>query len=733
MIYLDHASASPLDPRVLEQMQPFFTEYFFNPSSAYFPALEVRQKYQQAKHDIARFIGTSSHNLVITSGATEANNLAFSILKQYQNVHLLVAKSEHDSILNTAKAYQDFATVQTIDLMSDGKINEQDLLQKITNRTVLISVSVANHETGVVQSISRIADIIEKVLLAREQEQNPLPLYLHTDASQALGLIDLKVNLLKVDMMTLSAAKISGIKGVGALYLRKNVALTPQSFGGGQEHGLRSGTENVAGVIGFATSLNLIQSKINSWRKKYQEFYDIFVSTLNQAKIKPKILVPRKKQLANFLSLSFDKLDAERIVFKLENQEIYVGTGAACAASKGLPSKGLMAMGLTKSEIAGSLRITFGQTNTIKDIKIAAQALLDTVNSEYDRIGKKPIESSKATVFLGMSGGVDSSVSALLLKQQGYQVVGVYMKNWSKDLPNMKCPWAEDLADAKRIATILDLDFKVYDFEKDYQAKVVEYMLSEFKAGRTPNPDIMCNQEIKFGLFYQKAIKEGADFIATGHYAKSKDGLLYNSKDQTKDQTYFLYRVPKTALTRTIFPVGDLEKSEVKALAKQHHLSVANKKESMGICFVGEVGIRDFLSEFISETKGDIIEIETNQKIGNHFGAHNYTLGQRHGLDLGGGLPFYVVGKDLAKNIVFVSKNLNHPNLFTKTLQLDHLYFRTQPPKDIKVRLRHQAELIPAQYENGTLYFSEPIKRPASGQSAVLYHQSECLGGGIIL
>lgn len=337
------------------------------------------------------------------------------------------------------------------------------------------------------------------------------------------------------------------------------------------------------------------------------------------------------------------------------------------------------------------------------------------------------------TVFLGMSGGVDSSVAALLLKEQGFKVVGVYMKNWSKDLPGMKCPWAEDLADAKRVAVKLDLDFMVFDFEKEYKEKVVDYMLAEFKAGRTPNPDIMCNEEIKFKLFYEESLKRGADFIATGHYAKSYDGKLMLAADENKDQTYFLYRISKEAVSRTLFPLADLKKPEVKKLAAEAGLANAYKKESMGVCFVGEVGMKDFLREYIDLKPGEIREKETGEVLGFHDGAVFYTVGQRHGLYVGGGLPYYVVEKDLEKNIVYVSKNLNAADLWTKEIELENLFFREKPTDgEVLVRLRHRAPLIPAKFENGKLIFEEEVKRVASGQSAVIYQDEVCLGGGIV-
>lgn len=365
------------------------------------------------------------------------------------------------------------------------------------------------------------------------------------------------------------------------------------------------------------------------------------------------------------------------------------------------------------------------------------------------------------TVFLGMSGGVDSSVSAVLLQEQGYHVVGVYMKNWSKDLPGMQCPWAEDLADAKRVAVQLGIDFQIFDFEAEYKSKVVDYMVSEFKVGHTPNPDVICNQEIKFKLFYEKARAAGADYIATGHYAQTNAHQLLRAVDENKDQTYFLYRITPDAIAHTLFPIGHLQKPAVKALAAEHHLANAYKKESMGVCFVGEVGIKDFLQEYLPSQIGPIVDSDTNQTIGTHDGVIFYTIGQRHGLYLGGGLPYYVVDKNLQTNTLYVSKNLNHPNLWTDHLELRDVIFRpatlvsdqkisantesvdqkTSNPQltpsrlmQIEVRLRHRAPLIPATFDptKNQLNFAQPIKRPASGQSAVFYQEQICLGGGII-
>src|SRR5690349_17817635 len=263
------------------------------------------------------------------------------------------------------------------------------------------------------------------------------------------------------------------------------------------------------------------------------------------------------------------------------------------------------------------------------------------------------ISKTNIKVYVGMSGGVDSSVTAALLKQQGYDVIGVYMKNWSEDLPGMVCPWKEDYQDAKRVAVQLDIPFKMYDFQTEYRQKVVDYMIAEYQAGRTPNPDIMCNQEVKFKVFLEAALADGADIIATGHYSATKDGQLLMAADTAKDQTYFLYRVTQSALEKTLFPLGEMTKPEVRAKAEAFGLATAAKKDSQGICFVGKVGIKDFLQQYITAEPGDIVDKVTGKVVGRHEGAIFYTFGQRHGLGVGGGLPYYVVAKDMAKNIVY--------------------------------------------------------------------------------
>ncbi len=338
-------------------------------------------------------------------------------------------------------------------------------------------------------------------------------------------------------------------------------------------------------------------------------------------------------------------------------------------------------------------------------------------------------------IFVGMSGGVDSSVTAAILKNRDYDVTGVYMKNWTQDIPGFECPWMEDYQDAKRTAVKLGIDFEVFDFESDYKQKVVDYMIDEYEAGRTPNPDIMCNQEIKFKLFLEAALENGADMIATGHYARTDNGKLIVAKNKAKDQTYFLYRVTEEALEKTLFPIGDFaSKDEVRVLAKKFNLPTAEKKDSQGICFVGKVGIKEFLSQYVKTRPGPIVDA-SDKEIGEHDGAIFYTIGQRHGLNVGGGLPYYVVRKDMKANTVYVTTDLSDKDLWAEEVNLTDLHWINEKPasdKRYKARLRYRGPLVDCQVKDSKLILDEEQRAISAGQSAVIYDGERVFGGGII-
>jgi tRNA-specific 2-thiouridylase len=260
-------------------------------------------------------------------------------------------------------------------------------------------------------------------------------------------------------------------------------------------------------------------------------------------------------------------------------------------------------------------------------------------------------------------------------------------------------------------------------------------MIEEYEAGRTPNPDIMCNQEIKFKLFLETALADGAEYVATGHYAKTRDGKLFMAEDANKDQTYFLYRVTSAALDRILFPLGEFTKPQVRQMAAERGLTTAAKKDSVGICFVGQIGMREFLTQYVTTKPGDIVDAQSGAAVGRHDGAIFYTLGQRHGLDIGGGLPYYVVGKDMHKNEVYVSRDLNDRSLWNDTVSLESLHAVAGKPLadgQYKARVRHRAPLRDVTLNGDVLTFTHAERAAAPGQSVVLYKDQECVGGGII-
>ncbi|MGB3727433.1 MAG: tRNA 2-thiouridine(34) synthase MnmA [Glaciecola sp.] len=365
-----------------------------------------------------------------------------------------------------------------------------------------------------------------------------------------------------------------------------------------------------------------------------------------------------------------------------------------------------------------------------------------------DSLTHKPIHQTK--VIVGMSGGVDSSVSALLLKQQGYQVEGLFMKNWEEDDNDEYCAAAEDLADAQAVADKLGIYLHTINFAAEYWDRVFEYFLQEYKAGRTPNPDIMCNKEIKFKAFLEFAAEDlGADYIATGHYTQRRlvDGKwqMIRGADDNKDQSYFLYTLSHEHIAKTLFPIGHIPKPEVRELAKQHDLLTHDKKDSTGICFIGERKFSDFLSKYLPAQPGTIETVD-GETIGKHQGLMYHTLGQRKGLLIGGKKdhgdePWYVVEKDVARNVLIVAQGADHESLYSIGLYATQLHWvdRLGPKLAIRITVKTRyrqadidCELIPLENNHAKIIFDSPQKAVTPGQSAVFYANDVCLGGGII-
>ena len=351
-------------------------------------------------------------------------------------------------------------------------------------------------------------------------------------------------------------------------------------------------------------------------------------------------------------------------------------------------------------------------------------------------------------VIVGISGGVDSSVAALLLKKQGYEVEGLFMRNWDSSLnndvlgnPNINkvniCPQEQDYNDALEVCKKLNIKLHRIDFVKEYWDYVFKYFLDELKKGRTPNPDIMCNKYIKFDYFVKEAKRLGADYIATGHYAKIENGYLKKSFDTNKDQTYFLSQLSKKQLENVLFPLGDIDKKEVREIAKREGLITANKKDSTGICFIGERNFKQFLENYLPAMPGEVIDIDTNEIIGKHNGLMYYTIGQRRGLDIGGNKDkMFIVGKNLDKNVLYVAFGDND-YLYSTSCIVDNLNFNCdlKPTKcSAKFRYRQEDIDVEVEYLNNEeiLVKYDKVKAVTPGQACVLYYNDICIGGGII-
>ncbi len=375
------------------------------------------------------------------------------------------------------------------------------------------------------------------------------------------------------------------------------------------------------------------------------------------------------------------------------------------------------------------------------------------------RIQNKHKIAHKPKVLLGMSGGVDSSVSAALLLQEGYEVVGGFIKNWSdtKDLWTGECEWRGERRDAMRVAAKLGIPLLTFDFEEAYRRTVVDELFRGYEAGETPNPDVLCNEFIKFGLFFDEAMRLGFDGIATGHYARVENKQLAASSwqlgtesrcrllrgsDPEKDQSYFLYRVPQNVLRRTLFPIGHLQKSEVRQIARDLHLPVSHKPDSQGICFIGKLDMTEFLRKKIPSRPGEIVD-EDGHVLGQHTGLDGYTIGQRERICVSNGSePWFVAEKDLASNRLIVVQGSEHPRLYRRDAIVHDLHWTrgVSPslPLECEVQIRYRQASIAATVEATDadtclhIQFHEPVKAITPGQSAVFYQGEECLGGGII-
>ena len=380
VIYLDHAAATPLDPKVLTAMMPYFSDDFYNPSAPYAPAIMVRRAYESAKDTIGRAIGARGDDIIITAGATESINLAFSSI----GGHIITANIEHHAVLAAAKNFD-----HTIVEADNRALVSADAVKvAIRPDTRLVSIALANNEVGTIQPLRDIAEVVKKERDARLARGDHTPIYLHSDASQGVGQLDVNIARLGVDLLTLNAAKVYGPKQVGLLWSAPSVELKPYIVGGGQERGIRSGTENVAGTIGFAKGMELASEHRGFESKRLMKLRDTMQKKLTEAFPKAVLSGHQRHRLAGHLHISFPGLDAERVLFGLENRGVLVATGSACAANKGTRSHVLTSIGLAPEVADGSLRLTLGHLSTEENCAQAVSIIIEEVTKEYARVAR---------------------------------------------------------------------------------------------------------------------------------------------------------------------------------------------------------------------------------------------------------------------------------------------------------------------------------------------------------
>jgi tRNA (5-methylaminomethyl-2-thiouridylate)-methyltransferase len=748
-IYLDHNATTPVSPEVLEAMAVALRELPGNPSSPHGPGRAARAAIERARAEVAALIGATSEEIVFTSGGTEGNELAIRGLLRgrkargsSERLHVVSSPIEHPSVLGALAAAGIELTL--LPVTADGAIDPQALRAALRPDTALVTLALANHELGNVYDLATLAAIVHQV-----------GALFHADAVQAAGKIAVDVKALGVDALTISAHKIHGPKGVGAVFLRRGAPFDPAGRGGHQERERRAGTENVAGIVGFGVAARLAATELASDGTRIAALRDRLEAGL--------LAIPRSRRhgdrasaLPGTLNVGFADAPGQLVAAALDLEEVAVSTGAACTSGSLDPSPVLLALGLSRPEAACALRFGLGRKTTPDEIARAAALVGEIVarvrrRGHGDRIDGGP--GGRERIVIAMSGGVDSSTAAAMLVDAGHDVVGVTLRLYDASGTAAsiggRCCGPRDIEDARATAAHLGIPHHVIDESAAFSAAVIDDFVAEYRAGRTPNPCVRCNERIKFGPLLSFVDAIGATALATGHYARlgrskkddSNDGgvALSRARDADKDQSYFLFGVRPEILARVRFPLGDKTKDEVRALARRFRLPNADKADSQEICFIPDGDHVAFLDAHGGGgPAGAIVDDETGAALGGHAGTHGFTVGQRRGLPASSGRRF-VLRIDGATGEVRVGPR---DRLGRDRLRVSDVRWLDPRAGDsarrCAVQIRHRAVAAPAWIEpagdGATLVrLDEPAFGVAPGQAAVFYDSdNRVLGGGWI-
>jgi tRNA (5-methylaminomethyl-2-thiouridylate)-methyltransferase len=745
-IYLDHNATTPPAPEVLDAMAAALRDLPGNPSSPHGPGRAARAAIERARAEVAALIGATPEEIVFTSGGTEGNELAIRGLLRGRRAtragsgrqHVVSSPIEHPSVLGALAAADVDLTL--LPVAGDGTIDPQTLRAALRPETALVTLALANHELGNVYDLATLAEIAH--------EGGAL---FHADAVQAAGKIPVDVHALGVDAVTLSAHKIHGPKGSGAIFLRRGAPFEPAGRGGHQERERRAGTENVAGIVGFGVAARLAASELSSVSAR--------IATLRERLEARLLAIPgsrchgvRGRGLPGTLNVGFADAPGQLVAAALDLEGVAVSTGAACTSGSLDPSAVLLALGLSRQEAASALRFGLGRGTTPEEIDRAAR-LVGEIVARVRRRGHGdhlvPTAGGRERIVIAMSGGVDSSTAAAMLVDAGHDVVGVTLRLYDASGTAAsiggRCCGPRDIEDARATAVHLGIPHHVIDESAAFSAAVIDDFVAEYRAGRTPNPCVRCNERIKFGPLLSFVDAVGAAALATGHYARlSPQGenggvALGRARDPDKDQSYFLFGVRPEILARVRFPLGDKTKDEVRALAHRFGLPNADKADSQEICFIPDGDHVAFLNaRGGGGPAGAIVDDQTGAPLATHAGTHAFTVGQRRGLPASSERRF-VLRIDGATGEVRVGPR---DRLGRDRLRVSDVRWLDPRAADAArrcaVQIRHHAVAAPAWIEpsgdGATLVrLDQPAFGVAPGQAAVFYDSDDrVLGGGWI-
>jgi tRNA (5-methylaminomethyl-2-thiouridylate)-methyltransferase len=762
-VYLDHAATTPLAPEALAAMQAALAELGGNPSSVHAAGRRARAAVEEARRDVAALLGADAEEIVFTSGGTEGDNLAIRGLALAARArrpelgarggHVISSPLEHPAVHGAlAELEREGFAVTRLPVDARGAIDPDALRAALRPDTLLVSLAAANHEIGNRYDIAAFAALAHAA-----------GALFHTDAVQAAGKIALELAAAGVDAATVSAHKLHGPKGVGALYVRRGVDLHPLLAGGHQERERRPGTENSAGIVGFGRAARLARAGLADAAPRLEALRDRLERGL--------LAVPGARRhggerAPGITSVAFDGAPGQLVAIGLDLEGICVSTGAACTSGSLQPSPVLLALGLPPARAAEAIRISVGRTTTDAEI----DRLLDVMPGVVARVRARgealaagaapPRRASRPRprVVVAMSGGVDSSTAAALLVESGADVVGVTLKLYDAAGTSAsvggRCCGPRDIEDARATAAALGFPHYVVDETAAFKASVIDDFVGQHRAGRTPNPCVRCNERLKFAPLVQFADAVGADALATGHYARlappsgadaGDDGApprLLRAVDRDKDQSYFLFGVRPEVLARVLFPLGDRTKDEVRAIARRAGLPNADKPDSQQICFIPDGDHRRYVEARGGAGPAGAIRDEAGAALGAHAGTHHFTVGQRRGVPAAaGGARRFVLRVEPATGDVVVGPRESLARRALRVSDVRWMLARDDArwPLRCAVQIRHHAPAAPAWIAappdgDGavTVDLDAPAMGVAPGQAAVFYDGEAVLGGGWI-